>query len=64
MRLTGLLTTAALVGFAGVATAGCFGASHDATAEAEYKPIPTAEAEAAPVVPTLLPLAEGETEEG
>ena len=65
MRLTGLLTTAAVLGFAGAASAGCFGAGHETTAEAEYTPIPTAEAEAAPELPALLlPLVDGETEEG
>lgn len=65
MRLTGLLTTAALVGFAGMASAECSGYGHETTAEADFTPIPTAEADTAPEVPTLLlPLVDGATEEG
>jgi len=55
----------AVIGFAGIASAECSGYGHDVTAEAEFTPIPTAEADTAPAVPSLLlPVTDGETEEG
>ena len=44
MELTGLLTTAMVLGFAGMAAAECNWGSHsDVAASTEYTPIPTAD---------------------
>ncbi|WP_112320436.1 hypothetical protein [Oceanibium sediminis] len=61
-----LLTTAVLLGFAGAASAGCFGADHATTAQSTMTPIPMADAESADELPTvLLPLTEATaTDEG
>ncbi|MEM9231515.1 MAG: hypothetical protein AAGB10_18115 [Pseudomonadota bacterium] len=65
MKLTGLLTTALVIGFAGMAAAECnWGSYSDVTASAEYTPIPTADASDAVDTPVLILPADQTTEEG
>ena len=63
---TTLLTTALLIGFAGMASAGCFGMEKtETTAEATYTPIPEAEPTDVADSPLILPEgADEETSEG
>lgn len=65
MRLTGLLTTAALLGLAGMAGAQCFEGKYEATTAAEnMTPIPTADAKDATETPILPLLQEAAKAEG
>lgn len=64
MKLTGLLTTALVIGFAGMASAECNWGKHDTTAEAQSTPIPTADASDAVQTPILILPANEATEEG
>ncbi|MEM9779451.1 MAG: hypothetical protein AAF813_06010 [Pseudomonadota bacterium] len=65
MKLTGLLTTAMVLGFAGMAAAECNWGSHsDVAASTEYTPIPTADASDATETPVLVLPTDQVTEEG
>ncbi|NNU81607.1 hypothetical protein HMH01_14295 [Halovulum dunhuangense] len=62
MKLTGLLTTAFVLGLAGMASAGCMDMT---TATKDMTPLPTADAGKATATPSiLLPQDGAKTEEG
>lgn len=65
MKLIGLLTTATVLGLAGMASAECnWGKAEPTTASADFTPIPTADASEATQSPALLLPVDEVTDEG